>query len=360
MFDEIKFELSTENRQQLYEGLLSAFPSRDKLALMLYLKLDVNLEVVAPDAATLDIVVGKLIIWAIAEGRIGELVIGAREQNPGNQDLRAFDEQILRPRQPKLPKVDGGQMVSPPGLIGPTEKFSFFDVGSVGNWYMNMRNAAAAVCRIEMYDHLATGFLIGPNLVLTCYHVVASIIETSYYEDPVTKRRTPMSPQSVTLRFGYSRATDGLTLNEGWIYHLASDWLADSSPVDELNYALLRVDGLSGKGRIIDFEQPGQRWLSPALDYEFQPGADLLMLQHPEGRPLQVSYGTVASVNDQGTSVTYMIPAAPGSSGAACFSARWELVAMHQSRVPDTLNRQGLPIAAFMSQARVQAELART
>ena len=365
MVDEIGFTLPKERRQQLYEALLSAFSRREELAIMINHKLDVNLEEIVATGDNLSIAVFKLIEWARSEGRITELVIGARKQKPGNPALRAFDEQFLHPVPSTPLKVDIGQMILSPGLLSGIGQDSFVDVGAVSNWYMHMRNAADALCRIELHYGLATGFLIGPTLALTCYHVVAPMIETGHYQDPITGQRTPLLPKSVMLRFGYARASDGITVNEGWACHLADDWLVDSSPVNELNYALLRVAGVPVKDWVTEQgERRVRSWLSPAQDYEFQPGSALIMLQHPDGQPLQVSYGTVLSVNDQGTSVSYMVPGAGGSSGAACFSAKWELVAMHQAKNSpyswNSLARRGIPLTAIMSQTRVQAALAGT
>ena len=55
-------------------------------------KCKINLEAIA--TANLTEVVSNLIEWAEEQGRLEELLIAARKENPGNPALRKFDEQI--------------------------------------------------------------------------------------------------------------------------------------------------------------------------------------------------------------------------------------------------------------------------
>ncbi|NMG21517.1 hypothetical protein DP116_19510 [Brasilonema bromeliae SPC951] len=79
--------------QQFHKALLSAFPTTAKLKQMVRFKLDDNLDARAGGANHSE-VVSNLIVWAKAEGRLEELLTAARKENPGNQNLRRFDEQI--------------------------------------------------------------------------------------------------------------------------------------------------------------------------------------------------------------------------------------------------------------------------
>ncbi|MFO7633731.1 MAG: SUMF1/EgtB/PvdO family nonheme iron enzyme [Caldilinea sp.] len=81
--------LSNAQNKQLLEALLSAFPSRDELRMMVKLELDVNLEEVA-GGDRLRIVTFNLVTWAQRTGRIDDLVSGALAQNSGNPPLQQF------------------------------------------------------------------------------------------------------------------------------------------------------------------------------------------------------------------------------------------------------------------------------
>lgn len=81
-----------ERLQQFQKALLSAFPTPGKLKQMVRFRLDENLEAIS--TGNLSEVVSNLIEWAEAEGKLEELLIAARKENPGNPALRKFDEQI--------------------------------------------------------------------------------------------------------------------------------------------------------------------------------------------------------------------------------------------------------------------------
>jgi hypothetical protein len=82
-----------ERLQQFQKALLSAFPTTAKLKQMVRFRLDENLEAIAA-GANLSETISNLIEWAEAEGKLEELLIAARKENPGNPALRKFDEQI--------------------------------------------------------------------------------------------------------------------------------------------------------------------------------------------------------------------------------------------------------------------------
>ncbi|BAY44464.1 GUN4 domain-containing protein [Scytonema sp. HK-05] len=79
--------------QQFHKALLSAFRTTAKLKQMVRFRLDENLDAIT-GGANHSQVVSNLIEWADAEGRLEELLIAARKENPGNPALRKFDEQI--------------------------------------------------------------------------------------------------------------------------------------------------------------------------------------------------------------------------------------------------------------------------
>ncbi|MEO7329446.1 MAG: effector-associated domain EAD1-containing protein [Minicystis sp.] len=71
----------------LRKALLSAFPNISKLGAMVRTKLDKNPEEISL-GADLEVRVFELITWAESQGRLVELIRGARQKNPGNPMLR--------------------------------------------------------------------------------------------------------------------------------------------------------------------------------------------------------------------------------------------------------------------------------
>ena len=82
-------KLSGSQFKQIQDALLSAFGSREGLAMMVRFELDENLAVIA-GGDTLSAQVFSLISWAESAGRVQALVAGARNQNPGNAALQAL------------------------------------------------------------------------------------------------------------------------------------------------------------------------------------------------------------------------------------------------------------------------------
>lgn len=86
--------LSGEQRQQLQDALIDAFPKKSSLEQMLSFQLNKSLDVVAPVEGNLRDIVFELIKKAEAESWVGDLVGAARRENPGNQSLRASAESL--------------------------------------------------------------------------------------------------------------------------------------------------------------------------------------------------------------------------------------------------------------------------
>src|SRR5262249_51199047 len=126
-------------------------------------------------------------------------------------------------------------------------------------WGRRLSEVELRVCRIKTPEKYGTGFLVGPDLILTCYHVMEPVIEGR------------ISSDDVRLLFDYKKLISGETL-PGVSYRLAKQrWREDASPpsevddlpapkgrvprMDELDHILLRTkekpgyDEISGKGK---------------------------------------------------------------------------------------------------------------
>ena len=271
------------------------------------------------------------------------------ESRPGSAHLLKFAEPLgLATAVPSNKDLD--KLVRERGTI--------LDVTA---WRSRLGLIEPRVCRVEITPAsgrtvMGTGFLLGPDLMLTATHVV----------DPVI--RGDMKSTDVRLRFDYRRLSDGTTVNPGALYSLVEpDWLVSLSPAGpssplanagvsdptSLDYALVRVAGAPGNEPIGgDRAEPGAEprgWIEiPKRPYDFLKGSSLFVLHHGMGGPLQASLGTdnVLGLDDTRTRVRYRAETAPGSGGAPCFDAGWELVALHEGRQKDI--GQGIPISLIV------------
>lgn len=324
-------------------ALVDAFPTASALEQMLRFRLSKNLSRYALGNNLFDVAF-KLVAAAEAEGWTLALIAGARDANPGNAKLLALAAQFgLAPRVPA--GFDLERVIR--------EAHAFVDVEI---WLSRLGEIAGQVCRVEVAlndGHIVfgTGFLVGPDLVLTNYHVMEDVIMGE-------ARRSAgawAKPQDVTLRFDYRRSADGTFVRPGCEYKLAHDWLLDfgsMSPVDherepklrlpesdELDYALLRVAGMPGDGTIgpgPSRESPRRGWIClPDDGCALVSGAPLLIVQHPQSEPLKLDVNTIIDTNRNATRVRYRTNTEPGSSGSPCFDVNWNAVAMHHSGDPN-------------------------
>ncbi len=347
--------LSGQQYQQLTYALLNAFPSLVRLDEMIRFRLDKNIHAIALGDDLKEIIF-KLVRAAEAEGWIIQLIVAARESNPGNAMLLAFAQQFnLAPATPSHRALE--RIIK--------SKNRFLDINM---WRERLGKIETQVCRVEIESNLGTvygtGFLLGPDIVMTNYHVVEAVIKGE--RGQTTSQGLWAMPSNAILRFDYKQLADGTTLNPGTICRLASHkWLIDSSPYasdtrlarsDQLDYALLRVDhtiGYEPVGKNPEPEAPLRRWIKvPKHAYDFQPGTSLIIVQHPDAQPLKLAIDTdtIIGLNGNGTTVTYKTNTLPGSSGSPCFNIDLELIALHHSGDPNfnpTYNA-GTPFTAIL------------
>lgn len=200
-------------------------------------------------------------------------------------------------------------------------------------------------------DPIGTAFLVGPDLVLTNYHVL--------------ERAT--LPEGVRFRFGYSSRADGLR-NEGVSVAPASDrCIVDQSPYapseanlgsaeptpDQLDFMLVRLAVSIG-------EIEGRGWIRLTDQAEtFTNQRELAILQHPRGKPLSIAIGQPHEdgLASDALRWAYRVDTEPGSSGSPVFEASSRrLIALHHYGA-ETYNR-GVPVWRIGCRPAVQQALA--
>lgn len=304
-----------------------------------------------------------------------DLVWEARKAVPGDPGLLAFEERFSG--APTTLAVNGDEVRPVWGRqleLKIKDAQSTFDIGT---WRRRLGEIEGRVCRIEFPEGAArgTGFLVGPSVVLTNYHVIEKL------------KNGAVAPAAAVLRFDYKVADDGVTVQAGTTFQLAAGWLLDSSRYsqhdleikpsedpspDELDYALLKADGEPGNasvgGPTSDPNPTLRHWIEiPAVDHDFAAQRSLYIVQHPDGHPMQVALDTeaVIGLNGNRTRVKYTTTTQPGSSGSPCFGPDWQWVALHHSGDPKYWQgqqpeyNQGIPVPAIrqLLAARGMADL---
>jgi len=294
-------DLKGKQLEVLCHALLSAFTGYPGLQKMALFEMDVNLpDIVAP--GPLSEVVLNLVLWARAEGRLEELVVGALNQVPRNQKLRQVAVELsLTSDDPPQDRLEA--------LVLRNVPFQH-----VAPWRERMSTSERCVCRVEYPagTGVGTGFLVGPDTVLTNWHVA----------------RLVTAPESAAVRFDFMADSQGVAVGAGDAYVLADEWLIDKSEEKDLDYALLRLAGSPGDEPVSAGDKSSRGWLEPR-PYEFRIGEILLILQHPLSDPLKLSVGTMTAINNLHNRITYTANTQRGSSGSPVFTLGWELVALH-------------------------------
>jgi hypothetical protein len=218
-------------------------------------------------------------------------------------------------------------------------------------WLHDGNKAMRSVCRVDMEDSsgnirgYGTGFLVGPSTVMTFAYMVPEL-STSL---------DLTGPANIAFRFGYTNDSDKSSAVEGLQYRpTQTDWLVASSPSDELDYVLLRVDGTPG------YDEVGgepRSWLTPQA-HSFMVGEQLFIIHHPGGGPakLGMSPNAVIGPGSKPGRIIYRATTMGGSGGAPCFTDNWELVAMHESSLVEN-QKEGITMSAILEDPKVRAAI---
>jgi len=201
--------------------------------------------------------------------------------------------------------------------------------------------AVRRVCRVVVEDgngevSYGTGFLVGPQAILTAWHVIEPLLGV----DGVPLEG---SDKKIKIEFDHVGAVYEkmhVSVAPQWLvssstYHQTEsprresiDFLAQSSDgFDQcLDYAGIRLNSTVGRYR--GFYQL-DRLHKPEIK---APGSQMTLYQHPDGKEMRVAYGygTALWPADHQTRLRHTVNAMPGSSGGLLLDVNFKPVALHQ------------------------------
>ncbi len=220
-------------------------------------------------------------------------------------------------------------------------------------WLDRLAQIERQVCRIEFNGNAAgTGFLVGPDAVLTNWHVVAAA-KTAGTMDRLACRFDYLRLENNTRQPGRAVALhgDGCVSSSPFSPAELTDQPADPPPnAHQLDYALLRLSQSLGR-------EDDRGWIKlPESTKTLEKGAPLLIVQHPDGAPMKLALDTNAIIdyNINKTRLRYATNTEAGSSGSPCFSMDWDILALHHFGDPawnrSPLYNQGIPIGLIRTQ----------
>ena len=174
-------------------------------------------------------------------------------------------------------------------------------------WQDRLVKIERQVCRVELEGNaLGTGFLVGPDTVLTNWHVFE-----------IAKNAGKVG--QLGCRFDYVRMPNGQT-DPGQLIMLTGADSIDASPysaaektnkndplptLEELDFALLRLNSRVGEQQI---DGAPRGWIAlPQAVLPLPADAPILIVQHPRGTPMKLALDTQAVIgpNGNGTRIRY-------------------------------------------------------
>lgn len=348
--------LDRVRKTQLRNALVAAFPTPNDFAIFVDDQLGENVHAILPPGGLVQNAF-DLIRWTEGRGRLNELIEGARVQNPRSPALLEFLADSGLNAAASVPRA------SLQTIFGANVALL-----NITQWRIGLEEREWQVGRVERDGNArGTAFLVGPDLILTNYHVVADVVGSSALHWGV--------------RFDYRAGPDGVAVDAGVLIPFADAWLVDHtphSPLDiiplgqrygqepesgYLDFALIRLGRRIGDEPRRPKAVEARGWIRvPSHPTEWGHILGIGILQHPFGWPLRLALGFPPDLkhNPARTRVRYPIPTDQGSSGSPVFDTRWNLVALHHSGDPDFAQpnfNEAIPIDLIAARPAVRAAL---
>lgn len=319
-------KLSGEELRKIRDSLRQAFPARTEQLDLVVADADIGIdfaEYTGPYANRIQ----TLLEYAVGQHQLTKLLKAAVEAAPNNPELSEIAEFVgeyfcFLPRL--LTDRDNKD------VLGNAERVLFKNVGfqNVRDWLEKLDRLTRVVCRIEPQpraegiEGYGTGFLVGPDVILTNDHVASGPDgKTGFWGRPDRAAR-------VRVRFDCEYTVEG-KISDGKEFKLAADFQVLRSPGDQLDFALLRLDGSTGRPAD-DIASGKPRGFVVPASYSFEEAEPLLILQHPKAEPMKLAFGSLTPKKQWTQNrIAYSVNTDGGSSGSPCLTHDLTVGALH-------------------------------
>ncbi len=311
--------------------------------------------------------VRKIVEEINSRGKIAEAISRVREQTQANTRLMVALTSLLR-----------GEELTDENLQKLVNEYEPFLSSKAIQDYLPklLKTVCAVAVGNPSNEILGTGFLIGPDLVMTNYHVLETYLDSDngkvkangpgdqifFFFDYLS---TPMPDVPPTQLLG----VQCVTAANDWLVHgrtkLAGDGTSKSKPLvnKEYDYVVVRLAKRIG-GMSSSKGGGGPRgWLDlPQGKIDTLGSKKILVFQHPQKAPQQWDVGDFVQLDQTGSRVWYRVSTAHGSSGGAAIDGQGRLYALHNATVTDAVGapandklNQGVRIDWIIDDLQVEA-----
>jgi len=252
-----------------------------------------------------------------------------------------------------LDRIFRGLRLDPPTLQALINEYEpFFNNATTE---ASLAKAKRVVCAIGLVDPshperpgqlVGSGFLIGPDLVLTNAHALPLLVTVEVNGTISTK----VSGKYIYCYFDYHRLPQPtvppgqhtclcVPCHENWL-----EWGRPPLPYDgtllhpltannEFDYAVIRLSKPVGDApaRLSGGRRRGWYPFPSSAIQVITQQQRVAVVQHPGGSPQLVDFGEVEQPDPTGTRIWYTANAAPGSSGGAALDSDGNLYALHNA-----------------------------
>jgi V8-like Glu-specific endopeptidase len=364
-------QVSGRDYQLLNDALVNAF-GFNSLDAMLQFGLRERTDVIVGRGADLNTAVFQLIEEYNRRDQVEKLVQAARRFNPTNGQLHQVAQSLGRATQVTAFFADE----EVPVAAGELEKLVRRRIPKLNSreTRQQMMRVEGQVCIVESRlpngqgKAEGSGFLIGPDAVLTNYHVVRDFMPGDH------AKKLQVRFDALLQEDGVREPDEGIVVAVDEIASVFGPYTPDdpfnkkkAPALNELDFAILLLDEEAGREPVGGAAGPMQTktergWIKmPVEERLFREHDPLIVYQYPGGRELLMAIDTdaVVEVVWDGMRLRYRNNTEGGSSGSPVFDMEWELVALHHSGGPGSpaAYNEGIPITRIRAYLESQQML---
>lgn len=226
------------------------------------------------------------------------------------------------------------------------DKHSGFQDPAVINRMMPKRMSQVCLLDVDQGDSTGSGFLVGPNTVLTSWHVISRLLDGD--DKPVAD-----SHKRIRVCFNHithaRKQEDYAVIEDEWLVAYSKNHPTEQARPDAVttdNFTDTTFKGCLDYAIIALTASPGNERSYADLASAVTPadGSTGYVLQHPEAFELKIASGAFNGFRPGSGKerLLYGINTLSGSSGGMVVDAEFNLVGLHQGSIPELIDGEAM------------------